>query len=78
MADDAALTPKKPTWKQALLMLGAGILLGFGGCATFNSSLTSGNGYAWGFGSAGFLLGVYLTVRGAVRIAVVAVGKITR
>ena len=69
MANDAAPSPQRPSLWQALVMLGSGIVLGFGGCSAFLSSLTSGRGEEWALGGMGFVLGVFLTVIGAIRLS---------
>ncbi len=69
MANDEAPPPEQPNMWQALLMLGSGVVLGFGGGSAFLSSLTSGSGEAWTLGGAAFLLGVVLTIIGAIRLS---------
>jgi hypothetical protein len=67
MANDEVPSPEGPNMWQALLMLGSGIVLGFGGCSAFLGSLTSGRGMA--LGGMGFVLGVFLTIVGAIRLS---------
>ena len=69
MANDEAPSPQGPSIGQAMLMLGAGVVLGAGGCSAFLSSLTSGRGEEWALGGMGFVLGVFLTVIGAIRLS---------
>ena len=67
MENDTEQAPKPPSMAQAFVMLGSGIVLGFGGCNAFLSSLTSGSGME--LGAAGFVLGIILTIAGAIRLA---------
>lgn len=69
MANDEAPSPQRPSMGQAMLMLGAGVVLGAGGCSAFLSSLTSGRGEEWALGGMGFVLGVFLTIVGGLRLA---------
>jgi hypothetical protein len=69
MVNETVPSPEGPSMAQALVMLGSGIVLGFGGCSAFLSSLTSGSGEAWTLGGAAFVLGVILTIIGAIRLS---------
>ena len=63
---DAPEPQKRPTWVQGLFIVGAGLLLGIGGCATFLASLDSDSEVIAFIGGGAFLLGVLGVVVGGV------------
>jgi hypothetical protein len=67
MTNETQATPKKPTWKQAVTLLGAGIVLSASGCATWinyvggasHDELTTIGAIAFFVGVAVFIVGMY-------------------
>jgi hypothetical protein len=71
MTNETQATLKGPMWKQALLMLGGGVVLGCGGCAGFNYGLLT-------FGILGFVFGVAMVISGLIGLVVAFVRAIAQ
>lgn len=67
MVNDIVPASKGPTWKQTLLMLSAGIVLGSGGCALFLSNIF---GVLAIIGGGAFLAGVVMSLAGFVGLLI--------
>ena len=68
MTDAQAETQKRPTWLQGLFIVGAGVLLAIGGCATF-VVLSDSEVIAF-LGGIAFLVGLLAVVVGGIRFIV--------
>jgi hypothetical protein len=73
MTNEMQATPKKPTWKQALLMLVGGAVLGCGGCALFMANIF---GVLAIIGGGAFLAGVVMSLAGFIGLLIRVVRSI--
>ncbi len=80
MTVETQATPKTPTWKQALLMLVGGAVLGCGGCAGFVAGYTAGGkaDVLLVIGGLGFVAGVVIAIRGLIGLIVSLVRSIRK
>lgn len=67
MTNETQAMPQGPTWKQALILTGAGIVLGGGGCALFMANIF---GVLAIIGGGAFLAGVVMSLAGFIALLV--------
>jgi hypothetical protein len=66
VTDAPVAKQKRPTWLQGLLIGGASVIVGLGGCATFFASLGPNSEVLAYIGAGAFLLGVLGVIVGGI------------
>jgi hypothetical protein len=68
MTNETQAKPKVPTWKQAMILVGAGIVLSAGGCATwFEFVFHESEHWLPLIGAVAFFVGLPLVIAGVLR-----------